>query len=217
MTPAAPAVPAASAASTVRTGRRGLLIAVLLTMAGGALELLAAGRPWAYAVVRQPPPLPVHEVAVSGADLGGAVRAYGLLALAGAPALIATTRGTRVLVGLVLVAAGVASLLVLGSLGAGHVRDTTTVQALVATATTVTVSGRTGWPVGYALGALLVVAAGGLTVLRGARWPGMSSRYDAPSRRPGTRGGTRVPAGSGGRSELDPWTALDRGEDPTLR
>lgn len=208
MTPAAPAV---------RTGRRGLLIAVLLTLAGGALELLAAGRPWAYAVVRQPPPLPVHEVAVSGTDLGGAVRAYGLLALAGTAALVATTRGTRVLVGLVLVAAGVASLLVLGSLGAGHVRDTTTVQALVATATTVTVSGRTGWPVGYAFGALLVVAAGGLTVLRGARWPGLSSRYDAPGRRPATRGGARVPAGSGGRPEVDAWTALDRGEDPTVR
>jgi uncharacterized membrane protein (TIGR02234 family) len=52
----------------------------------------------------------------------------------------------------------------------------------------------------------LLLAAGGLvTVVRGARWPGMSSRYE--------RGATprqTVPSDSAGM-----WKALDRGEDPT--
>jgi hypothetical protein len=47
-----------------------------------------------------------------------------------------------------------------------------------------------------ALGALVVVDAGVLTILRGRSWPGLSARYE------------RTPSGM--------WDALDRGEDPTL-
>ena len=60
---------------------------------------------------------------------------------------------------------------------------------------------RTWWPVLCAAGGLLVLAGGLFTVVRGQRWPHMGTRYD---RRPSTR-------------EPDAWTALDRGEDPTLR
>lgn len=60
---------------------------------------------------------------------------------------------------------------------------------------------QTWWPVLCAAGGLFVLAGGLFTVARGQRWPHMGSRYD---RRPSTR-------------EPDAWTALDRGEDPTLR
>ena len=58
----------------------------------------------------------------------------------------------------------------------------------------------TVWPVlsgaGFAAATLL-----GVVVLRhGRSWPGLSGRYEAPSR----------------RVDDDPWKALDEGRDPTL-
>ncbi|NDU76549.1 MFS transporter, partial [Actinomadura sp. DSM 109109] len=53
-------------------------------------------------------------------------------------------------------------------------------------------------------GGVVLAVAGILTVVRGARWPGMSARYE--------RGAPRTAAGD------DPsalWKSLDRGEDPT--
>ncbi|MEO5877399.1 MAG: Trp biosynthesis-associated membrane protein, partial [Streptosporangiaceae bacterium] len=60
------------------------------------------------------------------------------------------------------------------------------------------------WTVSLA-GGLLLAAAGVLTAVRGARWPGMSARYDAVNAVPKKVGDD--PAGL--------WKSLDRGEDPT--
>jgi len=57
----------------------------------------------------------------------------------------------------------------------------------------------TAWP--WVAVALLVLSAvvGCVVVIWSAAWPSMSKRYDAPSQ----------------RVDDDPWSALDRGEDPT--
>jgi hypothetical protein len=59
----------------------------------------------------------------------------------------------------------------------------------------------TAWPVLCAAAGLLVMAGGLYTVARGQYWPHMGTRYErsAPAAR------------------TEPWEALDRGEDPTLR
>jgi hypothetical protein len=62
-----------------------------------------------------------------------------------------------------------------------------------------TTRGWLGWPPVCAAGGAIVAAAGLLAVREGRNWPSMGSRYE---RRPST--GT------------DPWTAIDRGEDPTV-
>lgn len=183
--------------------RRQLAGAFLLTAAGALLMLVAAGRPWATAIVHQPPPLPDRRLAVSGAALGGVVRALGLLALAGLAALVALRGWARVAAGAVLVACGAAAVLTLGLSAPAHVRNAADVRTQVDTGASVAVAGRSGWPWIYALGGVAVATAGGLTFTRGRRWPGLGARYDAPTARP-----VRSP---------DPWTALDRGEDPTLR
>jgi uncharacterized membrane protein (TIGR02234 family) len=75
------------------------------------------------------------------------------------------------------------------------------------------------WPWLAALGGVLVVAAGVLTVLRGAAWPGMSARYDAPAGKRSAAGPRRAAAAAsapaGQPTPADLWKALDRGEDPT--
>jgi hypothetical protein len=62
------------------------------------------------------------------------------------------------------------------------------------------------WPAATVLGGLLLVAGGALTVVRGRSWPALGARYDVPSTRHGSRPDRPV----------DAWTALDRGEDPTV-
>ncbi|MCW2640823.1 MAG: hypothetical protein JWP76_3129 [Dactylosporangium sp.] len=164
---------------------RGRTLAVVACVAGAGLALLAAGRTWAHVTVVRPAPLPPLHQAKTGIALLPWLSALGLVALAGAGALLAT-RG--------LVRAAVGVLLLLSGLG------------LAAGALTRLVAGATpGWPLLTALGGLIVAGSGVLTVARGRDWPGMAARYDRQAR--STSGAPR--------SEAQIWDALDRGEDPT--
>jgi len=183
--------------------RRQRALAVALTAAGALLLLVAAGRPWATAVVHAPPPLPDRRLVVTGVALGAVVRSLALLALAGVAALIALRGWARAAAGAVLVATGVGAVLALGLSAPAHVRDAPEVRTQVDTGASVTLAGRSAWPWLYALGGVAVATAGGIAATRGRRWPGLGARYDAPTGRPAR--------------SADPWTALDRGEDPTLR
>lgn len=185
------------------TARRWLSVAAAATLVGGALMLLAGGRPWAVATVHQPSPLPATRLRLTGADLGGIVRALGLLALAGVAGILATRGRGRAVVGALLLATGVGAVLSLGLAAPAQVRGSGAVQARVDTGASVTVRREPAWPAAYVLGGVLVGGAGLLTVVRGRHWPGMGARYEAPTP-------TRTPA-------ADPWAAIDRGEDPTLR
>ncbi len=188
----------------VTGSRRQLALACGMAGLGALAMLVSAGRPWAHAVIHQPPPLPQQRVAVSGGDLAGVVRALALLGSAGIAALLALRGWWRVALGAVLVAAGVGAVLALGLAAPTHVRDAGEIKTRLDTGASVTVSGRTVWPLLYAAGGVAVAASGALAIGRGRDWPGMGTRYDAPARRTPAR-------------DTDPWRALDHGEDPTLR
>ncbi|MFC5751123.1 Trp biosynthesis-associated membrane protein [Actinomadura rugatobispora] len=213
-------------------------LAALLCAGGAGLALLAAGRPWA--TVRAQDAITPFAQDLTGRDLGGAAGALGWAALAGLAALFATQGRVR---------AGVGVLLALFGAGIGY-GSVTVVQrsdvlaaageksALLRLGGNLSVEVGPWWAVSLA-GGLLLVAAGAVTVLRGARWPGMSARYErapasasprpageGPGSGPGD-GSDDGPVGSGGAERPaedrtgaadDPaslWKSLDRGEDPT--
>jgi uncharacterized membrane protein (TIGR02234 family) len=216
-------------------------LAALLCAAGAGLALLAAGRPWA--TVRARDAITPFAQDLTGRDLGGAAGALGWAALAALAALFATQGRVR---------AGVGVLLALFGAGIGY-GSVTAVQrsdvlaaageksALLRLGGNLSVQVGPWWAVSLA-GGLLLVAAGVVTVLRGARWPGMSARYerapasasahaegagpggDRPTDRPesvpggGERqaeGGAREGAAGTADDPASLWKSLDRGEDPT--
>jgi uncharacterized membrane protein (TIGR02234 family) len=179
-----------------RPQRTQLGVALGLCLLGAALVLLALSRAWlAYRVGT--PPLPSRRSTVTGAELSGGARALALVGLAGVAAVPATRGLARTLVGVLIAVAG-----------AGIVADVVRVLADPAdriprlVPKDVRSDSLGGWPYVALLGALLLVAAGLLIVVRGRSWASMSSRYDAPAQRPR-------------EGEASLWEALDRGEDPT--
>lgn len=190
--------------------RRELGVAVVLCVLGGGLLLLAAGRPWTDVVVRQGLPLPVVRVRPAGRDLSGVPGALGLVGLAAVVALAATRRRGRMVIGVLLAAAGLCGALV-------SLRLAVELPAAVADSHGLAEQlGRqvvlhadphpTAWPYLSAAGAVLLLAGGVLTALRGRQWTVLSARYDAPTSQRPER--AKDPA-------LSAWEALDRGEDPT--
>ncbi|MEY9926124.1 putative membrane protein (TIGR02234 family) [Catenulispora sp. GP43] len=209
---AAAVEPAAGAARTTTrrtTTRRELTLTVLLALLGGVLAWAAAGRPWATATVGQAPN--TLKVAASGNDLSAGVTALGLTALAGGLALFATQRLARRLVGVLLIAAGVgAAVYAFGERGASHASHVLAGKAAAKGYAVGHVAAHTAaWWLLAAVGGVLVVLAGVATVIRGAAWPGMSSRYDNAAT------GKAAARAVGTGSSKDLWDALDRGEDPT--
>jgi hypothetical protein len=156
--------------------RNQLALSLAAGLLGGGLILFGADQPWG----NPGPPVPT----VSGQDVnpvGSLVSSLGAVVLLGAIVVAVTRTVGRRLAGLVVLLAAAATAYV-----------------------TVTAAGTwSGWRVAVLAGAILGVVGGGLAAVRGHRWAGMSSRYDAPS--------TPPPA-----HESDPWKALDRGDDPTL-
>ncbi len=170
--------------------RRELLVAVGLVLLGSAASLLASTQLW---------------IAIDGAaDITGTRGrqvspgsfAFGLMGLAGLVALLATRQVGRQIVGALVVVAGV-------GLGWASVLGRSTDGGWAANVGEAGVPHWTAWPWVALAGGVLVALGGLLAIVRGGRWPGMSSRYDRPSGQ--TRG-----------SEDDTWRALDRGEDPTV-
>lgn len=191
-----------------RAGRRELTVTVLTAFLGGVLAWAAAGRPWATATIGAAPN--TVKVAATGNDLSAGVTALGLTALAGALALVATQRLARRLVGVLLVAAGAgAAVYAFGERGASHAARVLADKAGAKGIASGTVDPHLGpWWALAAFGGVLVALAGAATVVRGAAWPGMSSRYENAA----AKGAARA-ADTGSAKDL--WDALDRGEDPT--
>lgn len=196
--------------------RREPLLAGLLCVAGAFLVLVGTGREWVLVEVIGSPLLPGREVPVTGNDLAPGLRALGLVGLAGVPALAATRGRGRALVGLVLLAVGIAVLslvvrLELSGLGLGG-------RALISDPVEQAGGAQgesfdlTAWPVVTALGGLVLALAGLLVAARGRRWASLGRRYEAPSA--GTAAPPAAPA-DGAVAERELWEALDRGEDPT--
>jgi uncharacterized membrane protein (TIGR02234 family) len=182
------------------TARRELLTAAGLCVLGAALVLVALSRAWISHRIGTAP-LPSRTETVVGTHLASGARPLALVGVAGVAAVPATRRLGRLLVGVVVALAGVGVVLVVARAlidPAGAVRR----APLLVDAHIGGAVGLGGWPYVALLGALLLVAAGLLIVVRGRSWASMSSRYDAPAQRPR-------------EGEASLWEALDRGEDPT--
>ncbi|GAB3461426.1 Trp biosynthesis-associated membrane protein [Streptomonospora sediminis] len=181
--------------------------AVLIALAAGAGALAgASGRTWARAEIALGGSLAPAPVALTGDDTAPGAFAMGLAGLAALAAVLATRGLARRVLG------GIVALF--GIIGAAGVWRGTRPQALAdAAADRSTAHGEVealhlaaAWPALAAAGAVLMVAAGAYTLLRGAAWPGMGSRYDRHSA-PGA-------ADSGDPAEL--WKSLSSGADPTV-
>ena len=241
---------AASGTSNASSVKREYAIVLLTGAVGAVLVLLAVRQRWAQAVFTMPKPLSPEVVNVSGSDLVPLAGALALAALAGLAAVIATRGVVRRVAGVLLALFGAgAGAAIMTSVTAATVvsvaasKVASPESAAVSGAAGSTTSGTSGsgalvvtgstghavmtgtpWHVAVLIGALLIFLAGLATALRGADWPVMSARYDAPgghqaggpaadeaSADTGTqrRGKTR-PADSASM-----WESHSGGEDPT--
>jgi uncharacterized membrane protein (TIGR02234 family) len=242
--------------------RREYSLALLAGAVGAGLIWLALRAQWAQAVFTQPKPLPQQTVGVSGAALSPLAGALAIAALACLAAVIATRgvwrKGVGVLLALFGAGAGAA---VTAAVSASSVVNTAKSQvgspgaaAMSGTAPGSTTSGTssgtpmvvagsvghavlsgTEWRFAVMAGALLIVAAGLLTLMHGQDWPVMSSRYELPQRRATSEAGQsgedagEVEGGAEGdaedraednssaraRDSASMWESLNGGEDPT--
>jgi uncharacterized membrane protein (TIGR02234 family) len=182
------------------TSRRELVVSVGLCLLGSALVLLAVSRNWIVHSYGGEAPLPPKAFRLAGAHVAPGSRALALVGLAGVAAILATRRTGRVAVGALLAASGfgIAAVVVRALLDpdAAVRRAGPFADVILAPGQDL---GR--WPYVALLGAVCLVVAGTLVVVRGRSWASMSARYDAPVPKP--------------RGEASLWEALDRGEDPT--
>jgi uncharacterized membrane protein (TIGR02234 family) len=215
---------------TATTGRE--RIAVLgLGVLGAALALLAASQHWLSVAVHDPL-VGTGKLHPSGRDVAALVPAAALVGLAGSVAAVTLRSIGRHVAGLLLVAAG-------GAVGAAAVAVLHDPRAAAvdvvrqATSRTGDVSASasaTAWPWLAVVAAIPLALAGAVTIVRGRRWSGLSSRYDAPtdpsipspqsnSSDPAEPADPVAPVAPVARSavepEVDVWDAVSRGEDPT--
>ncbi|WP_052810050.1 Trp biosynthesis-associated membrane protein [Streptomonospora alba] len=189
------------------TARRAEFAAALGAVTAGAAALTgASGRTWARAEVDLGGPVAAAPVELTGGDIAPTAFAMGMAGLAAVAALAATRGAPRRVLGAIIALFGAAAL---GSVW----RGTRTAAVEQAAAERSTAHGGIEalhlvalWPGLAAAGAALLVAAGAYTLVRGAAWPAMGSRYDRHSA-PGT-------ARPSDPAEL--WKSLDSGADPTL-
>jgi uncharacterized membrane protein (TIGR02234 family) len=191
--------------------RRLFALALLLDVLGGGAALLFSSRPWQTITVARPRPLESITVQISGRSLDGALLGATLVALAGVVAVLATRGVVRQGVGLLVALSGI--LLgwraIASSAAVSHSRALDLVTARrggvgIDPGSAAIVDTHPIWPVLTVLSAAVVLAAGTVIAIFGARWSAMSSRYDAPT-------GAQV------AGDEAMWTALDRGDDPTSR
>lgn len=193
--------------------RRQFGVAVALCLVGATVALVAAGQPWAQVTVRQPAPLPLTRLALSGRVLAPGAAAGAGVGLAGVVAIAAARSWGRTVVGVLLLLAGVGVTVATPAAGSARVRNSAVLAERVPTVATAgagTIVRTTAWPAVSAAGGVLIAAAGALTVARGRRWPTMGARFEAPTSVAGPTTGPAAPM-----RETAQWDALDRGEDPT--
>lgn len=216
---------------------RSLALTLALGAAGAGLVFLATRQGWAQVRSVPPRPLPVSVVTVTGAALMPFAAALVLVGLASLAAVLATRRLLRRLTGLLLAALGVClAVLVLtpsraaaisaalsattpsGS-GAGSVTQGSSSAASavpnVAGAASHVAFTAAGWQAVAVAGAVAMLAAGVLVLVRAEKMAVMPSRYEAPSGRRETRDPPQRAAPAAATDSASVWEALSRGDDPT--
>jgi uncharacterized membrane protein (TIGR02234 family) len=203
---------------------RGLGTALAALLVGGGLAILAASRPWNRIVVHRAAPLGPISQDVAGRTLEPAVTGLAVVALAGVIAVLATRGRVRVAVGGLLLVVG-AVLIWPAAAGFSAVSDGRA-RSLVADARTgvvldratkITVQTQPVWPFLAIVGAVLVLAGGGVVAVRGRSWHGMSARYEraTPVVTDPSELSPEDAARVRGQADLALWQSLERGEDPT--
>ncbi len=183
--------------------------ALLAQIIGAAAVLLIATREWQTITTVRPHPFTDDVVGVSGRTVDGAVTALALVALAGVVAIIATKGMARRVIGALVAASGLGLVwrivTAIPAVDAARARDLVR-AAHPQVAGTMHVTTHVVWGLLSLAGAVLVIAAGLVTAVRGGQWAGMSARYSR----------TEVdPEQARARADASLWTALERGDDPT--
>jgi uncharacterized membrane protein (TIGR02234 family) len=182
-----------------------------LDAVGSGAALLIATRAWQSVHVARPRPFADDVLNLSGRVVDSAPTALALVALAGVVAILATRALARRVVGGLVALAGAG--LVWRSASALAAISTSRARALVSakqprvSVTSAVATHVTTQPVWGALSiasGVVVIVAGVVVAVRGGRWSGMSTRYEAPD-----------PQREQARAQASMWTALERGEDPT--
>lgn len=183
-------------------GRRWYAPTVLGLLVAGGAAWLAAGREWAR-VTLTTEGLPPDTVVVTGREALPLVAALAVVVVTSALAVLATRGVVRRVVGaVVVIVASIAAVVCLTGAGATDEALRRAVEESPAFTGAVPDADAGPWRLLTAIPFLLAAALGVVVVVVGARWPGMSGRYEAPAAR---------------RAESDdPWTALDEGRDPTV-
>ena len=176
---------------------------------GAAALLLLATRDWQTVTTVRERPFADDVLQVSGRTVDGAVTALALVALAGVVAVIATNGLPRRVVGGLVALAGLAAVwrVVVALPAVGAARAVSLVHdAHPQVAGTPHVTTHPVWGVLSVAAAVLVAGAGVVIAVYGARWRGLSARYErrAPD-----------PEQARARADASLWTALDSGQDPT--
>jgi uncharacterized membrane protein (TIGR02234 family) len=181
--------------------RRPLVLAALGCAVGGLLVLLSSGQTWGSANARASIGARQH-VTATGHAVAPALSALGIALLALAVALLAARRVVRRVVALAVVvaAAAVIPVAIDGHSSVGHqLAD----RAFGSTAESLG-GARGPWWLVAITGGVLAIFVGAAVAVRGRRWSGLGTKYDAPA------------AVQADREAVDPWDVLDRGQDPTV-
>jgi uncharacterized membrane protein (TIGR02234 family) len=200
------------------SGRAQFLLALALDVLGTAGVLLLATRDWQTILTTRDSQFLDDTLQVTGRTIDSAPTAMALVALAGAVAVIATRGSVRRVVGAVVALAGIGivwrSIGAMATLSASRARDLVRDHHPTVTSATVPrVTTHDTWAVLTIGCAVLVFAAGVLVAGYGARWTGMSTRYESPA----VQGDPDAVAVRRARADAALWSALDRGDDPTER
>lgn len=175
------------------SSRRGYALALIVLLLAGACLIASGSMPWASGSISAlAGAAGSGEQVWSGSMLAPMAQATGVLALAGVAGIVATRRSGRLIVGLVLLLAGLT-----GAWASARVIAVDP-RSLVDDAGVGAIT-MTWWPWAALVGCLLVGLIGGVTVGLGRAWPGLTGRYE-----------TAI-----GTSAASPWEALDAGRDPT--
>ncbi len=198
--------------------RRARLIAVVATVAVGALGVISSTQTWLTVVLDDGGG---HTLAVPGASAIPILAPLSLAVLALGAALSIVGLVLRYLFGALTVA--IAALLAWLTAAVALQRPISAVASTVTEATGITgeaVAGlvaqvdTTPWPLVTLAGWIVLLVTGVFTLVTARRWPGSGRRYRTDAAPPTDSAPTSA---SRPHDAIDSWDDLSRGEDPTAR